>query len=495
MSHPHTKQSSLLSGTASMTISHFFFLGTGYLVQIVLASILPPASYGLFGVLLATLNLGELIFSQGILRNVTSLIAREPSKAARVIRTGQRVQYVAIGLVSVVFLLFARQIATALHSTELTPYIRFLALMTPLYGVRAFYASILGGFKLFNRQSFHRIIGGFIKLLAIPAVFLWQDLYAILIAYFVSNLYLLIAYSVEARRWPDFHSGTGMYPLRPFLDAIMPLLTYVALIPFLQSFDLYAVKILLPDGGTSSGYYAGAASLARIAMNLFVPLSMTLLPSLAGAMLPENASHLRSYHDKTDGVFLLTLLPAILLPLSMAGDILDLFFPSSFRAGAVALLWLIASTSCIVFLEKSLLYFVAGTRYRLLAWFILPIIPTYLAALCFLVPRAGLAGAAFASFLVTLLAMIAVRIAIWRVYRLPFPFRRFFRIAFCASLPSAVGFLLPFSGVLIVVKCFLLLILYLAALFLFRALTQEELRYPARLFRPILRRLRFSSSK
>ncbi len=489
---PKQKQSGLLAGTASMTLSQVFLLGTGYLVQIVLASFLPPSTYGLFGILLATLNLGELVFSRGILRNVTSLIARDPSQAARIIRRGQHVQYVAIAGVSIVFLLFADQIARQLHAPELTGYLRALALMFPLYGIRAFYASVLSGFKLFHRQALHRFVAGLLKLLAIPAMLLWHDLYAVLAAYFLSAVYLLYTYRAEAKRWPNYTSGEGIYPLRPFLAAMIPLLAYVSLLPFLQSFDLYLLKALIPDAATLAGYYAGAASLAKIPLILLSSLSVTLLPSLARTMLAGQTAQLRVYHDKSDGLLLVTLLPAVLLPISFSGDLIDFFLPSAYRTASFVLILLLGSAAASVFLEKSLLYFVAASRYRTLLGLVLPILPVYLLALFFFVPRFGMEGAAGAALCVALLAAVCVRFVIWNIFHLPFPFVRFIHIALCAGIPAILGFFLPFSGSWVILKGLILSGLYVLLLFAFRALTEEERRYPSRLLVPLVKRLRSS---
>ena len=483
---------SFLHGSAMLISSRLVFLGSGYAVQIVVATILSADLYGLFGIFITTLNFAELIFSTGILRNVTALIAKHAPSAAPIIRRARVVQYVPLAVIALVFLLFAEPMANALHAPELTKYIRLLAVMFPLYGTRSFYSSILAGLKRFPRQSVHRIIASVIKLSAIPLVYVWPDLYAIILAYFAAATYLLIAYRWEARSTEEYRTGEGLYPLKPFMVALLPMLAYTALFPMLNSFGLYAVKGLLPDMPKLAGYYTGAVALAQLPALLLGPLGATLLPSLSTAFGKKNRALVHDYASKSDGAYILLLVPFFVLPISALGDILDLMYPSEYRVAFVTLGILLVAFPLIKILRNGLLFYVASEKYKLIAamFFILPLV--HVGALWLLVPTYQMAGAALATGIVALVGFLTVRLFALKDFGIRLPVVRFLKTIAVAGVVSGLGFLLPWSSpVPLLSKLALLSFLYVALLLLFRIPTEDELGYPKRLFKPI--RKMFSS--
>ncbi|UCF95105.1 MAG: oligosaccharide flippase family protein, partial [Desulfobacterales bacterium] len=154
-------------GTLQIMIGHGFQLICGYIIIVVLARVLGPEDYGVYGVIMSVLLWVEFSSTLGIPQTMAKLI---PESGADAHRLEQTVVGLTLGISLFVFALFilaAPIVANLFKMSGTAPLFRLAAVDIPFFTLYCVGSEILGGRRQFTLVSSRLIIYAGAKLLGI----------------------------------------------------------------------------------------------------------------------------------------------------------------------------------------------------------------------------------------------------------------------------------------------------------------------------------------
>ena len=96
---------SLGRGALYLMAANIVFLTTGYFIHVGLARILGPASYGIFGVVIYLVTLGDTVLNSGIPAGASKFIAEDSKKATAIRNKALKMQSIfGLSLFALLFL-------------------------------------------------------------------------------------------------------------------------------------------------------------------------------------------------------------------------------------------------------------------------------------------------------------------------------------------------------------------------------------------------------
>ncbi|MEK9174097.1 MAG: polysaccharide biosynthesis C-terminal domain-containing protein, partial [Patescibacteria group bacterium] len=206
--------------------------------------------------------------------------------------------------------------------------------------------------------------------------------------------------------------------------------------------DLYFVKALLHDDFLT-GLYNAAITAGRIPYFLFYALTIILLPAIAKSKTNTTDAETKSLVMQSLRLMVIILIPMLTLLYAYGAEVLQFFYGSRY-AGALAAyqIFLIGSGFLTVFYVFAFALAGAG---RLA----LPLIATIFGVIMtsvlnfILIPTYGIAGAATAVTLTSLLLMLYILIALVKEFAIKLPVRDFFISLLSSVIIFDLAFFLP----------------------------------------------------
>ncbi|MFA6512068.1 MAG: oligosaccharide flippase family protein [Patescibacteria group bacterium] len=393
----------LFRGIFLLTTANAIFLGSGYVIQVLLGRYFSPEVYGLFGVLIYIVNILNTIFASGFLEGISRSVARKPESANTILRHGLLIELLLSGGIGLVYFLFSPLLAHIFNQPEITKYIAFSALLIPIYGLRSVYLGLLNGLKEFTAQSLAIIFAAIVKI-GLVALFVYQGhgLVAILIAYFCAALGSLLVGYLYTRVHRQSNEPSSFKNLGTLA---LTLSLYASLLPLLSNIDLLFVKSIITDTA-AAGYYNAATTLARFPQFLLGSFGAALLPFIASDYHAGRIDRSRFIVQHVLKYSILLLVPIIIISVFSGDQLIQLIYTDAY-APAIHPFMILIFALCLLSVVQILLTTLIGIgSERSVVTIVLWAIAVDVVALIVGVNYFGLVGAAWSTLLAALFVFI-----------------------------------------------------------------------------------------
>lgn len=387
----------------------------GYIVAVVLARVLGPAAYGVYGIIYSLLMALELIGKLGIPQAAIRLAAERLGPALSLEATALTLGLAAyLGLFVIVFA--AAPLLAALFGIEDgTRLFRIAAIDIPFYGMFASLLSILNGRRAFLRESSVFAFYGLTRTVAVLAL-AWVGP-SVEGALIVNILVSIASAAVAAVAVGTDAFRPTLAEARPILRLAVPVALLTAgtqILPALDLWVLSAVGADLPDA--VKGTYLAALNAARIPGFLANAMASVLVPSIAAALAVGDRDTARRTLQGAMR-FMLVVLLGLCAPIAAnAGAVMVLLFTAEYGDGGPVLAILVfAQGLCMTVLLTLCNVLFGGGRTAAAATLALGLIPFQLAITAVLVLQLGATGAALGTLVGACAGVAAAAILVHRM--------------------------------------------------------------------------------
>ncbi|GJL50146.1 MAG: succinoglycan biosynthesis protein ExoP [Nitrospirales bacterium] len=401
------------------------------------ARYLGPVAYGHFAVVLALLSILTLSLLVGIPNAVSKFTAEDRGSAGTILRKGLLVQSgIALGLCGLLYLA-ASSLAEFLGNPNLAPLIQFASLSLPCTGLAYVYIHSLNGIRAFAKQAVVLAASNVFKAIGILAfLFFGFGLEGAVLGIVCAAVVTLLVSAtfcrgVEGRQRCETRKLT--------IFGAQLAITYLTVEIWNQS-DLLMLQIL----GTQSedvGLLGVVNTLRSILDTIFLPLFTMLFPIASQCLAVGDASVVAHYMQKGVTYVFLLVSPLVVITFFIGQDILGMVYGSEYLTGAFAVAPLLMSTLFYILYEL-LDTFICGSGNAFLSLRIAAsLLLTHIGLNWFLIPRYGIQGVVITNIVMSLLATLAMWIAVKRLLTLRIDWLSIGKIIIC-SLGLSTPFLL-----------------------------------------------------
>ena len=461
-------------GTVQLLVAHGTVLCSGFLIAVILARGLGPAEFGVYGVVMSALVWLERVLNAGIPRAAVTLLPQFERQRGVIEQSTRALLLLwSLPLAGLMWLL-APNLAAAFGIPDGAKIIRIAAANIPAIGLFYAYEGILGGRRMFAAQSAMHIgqsvtkFAGILLLLAIGLSV--SGAFAMHVAAtVVTVLCLLIAF-------PPWGSWPSRDTLAALVRIAVPIGGYSAALALLTSLSLWQLKGVIGDQGESAGYYTASLNLTRILLVVPATVSVVLFASLSWAFAEARPELVRKYTQETSRFALVCLMPACLLLIIDAENVMRLLYGEKYANAGKILSLLCGAFAMFAFLDIYFHVLMAHRRLAIGTLVLGGLIPALALLNTLLIPTflgVGAAAATLATF--TVGATIAATLA----YRQIGPLLRlatFVRVSIAGLVIGAISLAVTVTGPLLVAKLGGLAAAYLLLLAMTGELSRHDLK-------------------
>lgn len=467
----------MLIGTISILFVEILILTAGFITSVFLARKLGPTNFGLFSLTAGLVNWIEWT-TTSLFTGTTIKFISETSDWRPVGTTVLRMHLVVGGVAAALIWLLSSPLSNIFNEPAMTYYLGLFAIDIPVFGLACANLNILVGRGLFKERARISAAYGIARLVLI-IVFVEMGLSvkgAIMGCIGASVIELII--SMFFLRVPLFSGAT--FPMRRFLGFSAPLfLSSLSLHIF--RLDLLALKIL---GGTAAhaGFYSAAQNLS-VPPNIYAKsLSPPLLSTLS-RLLGEGDEPKAKEIGRTAMRSAIWLLPFAAMTAGAASEIVSFVFGANFAPAAPILALLIFATLGLltIHISKAILT-AAGKAVSALA-LTFPMVPVAIIGHLILIPRIGGTGAALVTTFVAWLGALVSVYMVCRTWRVLPPVKSLLKSTLCSGIAFALAILWPVTGVMIVLKLAVIILIILLTFLLLGEFTASEIATARSMFK------------
>ncbi|TSC63424.1 MAG: membrane protein involved in the export of O-antigen and teichoic acid, partial [Parcubacteria group bacterium Gr01-1014_106] len=416
-----------------------------------------------------------LLLTLGIPVAASKETAEDEANSGGVFLSALRLQLVFAVVLSVGTALLAEPFATLLGDARLTPIVRFTAVIFPATAVYALLGNYFNGLHAFASQAALTIVYALMKLAgSVGFLFLFRSVPAALSGFVVGGLAATAVGLLQAWSTIRGHIQRSIPARRLFIFAGTFVGTSIAL-QILMSLDLFLVKRFLQDD-TLVGYYNAATTIARIPYFILQGLGFVFLPSVA-KLFAQDIVRARAFIREIFRYLFLFLAPVTALAATTSKALLHLFFSPEYQPAARSLTLLsIALGFLSAFYLLSTIAAGAGKPKIPLriSWLLIPLAGALGAVF---IPRAGLEGAAIATFGAAITGAVVLAIYLYAQFRLTFPLSTLVRTLVATGITVLPTYLVTPPTIFLPLWYVLLLTVYVLALFALGEIRREDIAY------------------
>jgi len=388
-------------------------------------------------------------------------------------------QFVLIGVVTIVYFLLAPIFARVLGDPSLTFLFRISTFVIPAFALASFYVYYFTGIQLFEKQAFLKFFRAFSKIsIIIMMAILFSTTGAIIGHALAPFSVFLIAYFIDPYRKVKAKASTIANELtwKKLVNFAWPITLFMLFYELMITVDLYLVKILLKDDALT-GIYNSAITVGRIPFYAFYFLTIILLPKISETTSQGLKEETQKILTAAMRFMLMLLIPSIALLSAFSPSAIRFFYGARYSDGSVALSILaFGAGSLTVFYVLAFVLNGAGKN-KVPMWtaFFGCILNFFL--VYSLIPRFGIQGAAIGTTITSLFAMLIVVIYSHKKianFLVPLSMAKYFFASVIVYLIAA-NFLWQ-GRFIFILWTLLLLALYFIILYLLKELKKEDWR-------------------
>jgi len=458
----------------------------------ILISKFGPEVYGIFSLSIIVLLWFGVFFSFGLYDGILRFISfyrgkNEINKIRYVFRTSIIFLFIS-GIVSGILLyLFSNFIAiNILHSPDLVVFLQIISLSIPFYTLSF---GLLAVIQAYERVKAHSIISDVLRNLVNVVtlgifIFLGFKTNAVILSYLLGILALfLLSYFYCRHAIPEiFVKPKVSYRLKKVIRKDV----FRYSLPFIFSGIIYEIFVNLDSfvigyfkGATDVGYYNVAillASFLAIAPTLFTKL---FFPLITKEFSLKNFGSIKILSKQVEKWVLIINLPLCLLIILFPGAVINLLFGSEYIAAEISLrilgigMFFYSLTTVL----ENLISMIGKSKVLMTNIFIAAVLNLVLNVL--LVPRYGMAGAAFSTMLMYFILGIILFFQV-KNYTKIIPFKKDM-LKICVSIipPTILLFflrnLIPVNLLSIILQVLFFILTYLLLVFITKGIDRNDL--------------------
>jgi O-antigen/teichoic acid export membrane protein len=217
-------------------------------------------------------------------------------------------------------------------------------------------------------------------------------------------------------------------------------------------------------------------NLTKLLMVVPVTTSGVLFVALARALANARDDLVAKYIQEAGRFALMTLLPVCILLWIDAEEVMLLLYGADYAGSGEILGILCFAVGAVALLDIHFHALMGRGLMVLSAVALATLLPVQFALNWLWIPRAGATGAALASLVTFSLGALIASGLVYRHFRHLLKWMTLLRVVAASLIIGFVSYLIPASGVLVVVKLAGMMLIYLALLFVGRELTVHDLK-------------------
>ncbi len=251
---------------------------------------------------------------------------------------------------------------------------------------------------------------------------------------------------------------------------------------FLITIDLYLVKGILRND-TLTGLYNGAITVGRIPYFLFYALTIIILPAVSKSTSSENHAETKKLISQSLRLMVMFLFPISILMSVYSAPILQIFYGQIFldAAGPMSILMSVVAFITVFYIMAFALNGAGKVKTPMAVSFVglaVNIVLSY-----FLIKKYALLGAATATSITSLVAMVLILAYSYRFFGYLFKFSSFLKIALASSVMYFLSTFFPKGHYAFIAWSAILFAIYLLLLFALKEFGSRELELAKQLLK------------
>jgi stage V sporulation protein B len=461
-------------GTLQLMIGRLSFFAFGYLVSVVIARTLGPVEYGVYGVILSVLVWVEQIGRFGIPEALLKLAPEDEERRPRLEQTTQTLLTVLFLGLFATFWVATPMLVAVLQIPDASSLFRLAILDIPVSGLFFAHQGILAGRRNFGAVSGALVVYAFSKLCGILiALLVGLSLYSAVTVNIVGTVGALV-YSITQGRsvgWRPSLRHTGL-----MLRLALPIGCYLLGLQILFNLDLWSLKIIGVREGEVIGAYVAALNIARLPALAFAVVNGVLLPSLAMALVKQDAALAQRYVQGAGRFLWVTLLPSCVLLALTAQELMVFLYSNQYALGGTFLMIQVFAFGLFGLTQVFSEMLIARGQAYLTAAAILGHIPVAVCLNVLLIPYAGAVGAATALALTAGCVATVTGFLAYKRFGPMLESATFFKVLLATAVTALAATQISAGGGWLLPEYVFLLVLYNLMLTVLGELTWDDLR-------------------
>jgi stage V sporulation protein B len=460
-------KSSIAQGTIYLTAASFVFLLGGYILNIFLGRFLGPSGFGIYGIIITIVGIINIVQTSGLPQAVAKYVSEQAEQREEILLTGIRIQFYTTAVMTALFVLFAKQIAFALHDESIYPYLLLAACIPPVYSFLSLYSGFYNGLHDFRMQAIMQAIYAVAKVTAVLIASSFLHLTGAIIGSIIAPLSALL-YGVYTP-----HPKAKPFPAATMLRYSYPLIASAFLYTLLQSIDIFFIKAILKSN-TGAGLYTASQTIAEIPNFALGAFATVLFPNISYHHKRGELEHIRSISQKTLRYVLMLLLPFVMTIAVTSEKILQVLYSHAYTPAAPTLSILVyAAGTLTLFGIFTHILNAVGKPGTTLGITFLGVAATAVSCI-FLIPHFALNGAAYATLIGSVAATIVAWGLVYKAYGVYLPPVQLIRIVIASSVAAYTASLLPFQNFALPLTYGIAAIIYGLILIITKEVTDDD---------------------
>jgi stage V sporulation protein B len=463
-------------GTFLLVSSNGFSFAANYLIYFFLGRLLiGPELLGAYAVVISIVGIIEMVLVKSVQQSVSKFVSEDPS-SVQIVRKKAALLMILFGVaLFIAYFALSGFIAAAFGDTALTPFIQLTALLLLLHPVFSVFTGCMNGLNLFVTQSKLRAFYAALKLVFIVSLAYLNGLAGAIAGFVLASFVSMLAgfFLTRGKAQPK----AAAFNYKRFVAFMAPIFVFSIILDLLITIDLFAVKALAGEqSGLLAGYYAAAATIAKIFPMVISAIAFAVFPLVSAATFQRNLQKTRFYISNTMRYCLLIIAPVAFLFASTPAELISLIYPESYLPGAAPLPVLCFAFAIYTLFIIEATIIAAANRPRTAMAISIAALSASAVLNALLVPTMLLAGAALATLAGSTVGLILAGIFILHKFKILVSAKSALKIIAGSLLIYLISFGWPAAGLLLVAKYAVLLLIYALALLLLRDLTKRDLR-------------------
>lgn len=477
------KRQSVTSSILWLTIAEIFFNFSGYIIHSFLGRMLGPADYGRYGLVVTLTTMIIMLIGNGIptamSKYISGLFESQPGLTLNIKKKAAFLQFILIGIVTIIFYFSAPVLAYALRDPTLTPLFRISSLIIPSFAAASFYLYYYIGIHRFNLQSTLKIVRSFARIFFVVGLAYFFGLKGSISGYILAPAAVfLTAWLIDrlfiGRQFPK--DNKEVFDWKKLINYAWPVTLFMIFYEMLISMDLYLVKGLL-ESDYLTGIYNASLTVARIPYYLFYALTLVMLPSISRTTAQNNFEETTQIMAKTFRLMFIILVPIIILMAVYAEPLIQLFFGHNYSSSILPMQILVVGVGFLtIFYVISFALNGAGKvkipMFIALFGMIANAVLNY-----FLIARFGITGSAIATSSVSVIITLIMLYYSLEYFGNFIKIKKTIKVIFAGFLLFLFSFLFPPQKWIFIFWSVILSGIYLGALFLMKEFTRDDLDF------------------
>ena len=399
----------MYTGLILNVISNLAFVFSSYVVHYFLGNTMSPGQYGVMGTIITVLDFEYLFLNNGIRQTLSGEISGERYDAFDLIKKSLAVQFLMVGVITIVNVAGAEGIARLLSDETLEKYIRYAAIIVPANGLYVITLGINEGLQQFKSSAMAGIVYACSKLSVIVYV-LWIADDAIIGTELGFLTALIIATLVSAsmilKGKKKFVRKKGHYiQIRKYVKQILNFSVFFVVVSVIMSIDTLIVKGLITDDAMA-GFYTGAVNFAKVSYFIMSAFVTLIIPIVSRRYLEEGGEKVGEILKTFFRIILCFVLPITVIISATSPALLKTFYNEEYIVAAPALSML--ALAHLFTGVMAMLNMVISTveKKNFSTWLAVGIVLADIPLCIILTKEYGIAGTAFGGLCCTLTGMI-----------------------------------------------------------------------------------------